>query len=48
VLRPFRVALTGGSSKIFISDAVESSKTSSTVVSGERRIKAPKKADISH
>src|SRR5260370_3032270 len=44
VLKPFRVALTGGRSKMFITDAAERSKSDSILVSGEKRIKAPKKA----
>src|ERR1700757_3999676 len=46
VLRPFRVALTGGRSKTFISDTEDSSATGSKVGSGAERIKAPKKRSI--
>src|SRR5271166_2448330 len=42
VLKPFRVALTGGRSKMFIADAAERSTPGSTLVSGEKRIKASK------
>src|SRR5271165_2889249 len=42
VLKPFRVALTGGRSKMFIADAAERSIPGSTLVSGEKRIKASK------
>lgn len=42
VLKPFRVALTGGRSKMFIGDAAERSTPGSTLVSGEKRIKASK------
>src|SRR5271166_4301010 len=42
VLKPFRVALTGGRSKMFIADAGERDTPGITLVSGEKRIKASK------